>query len=68
VVNLFLAYTEIVKAKVKLTGATRVKGGVLLKSPVRITEDEADAIISQRRLAEKKRIPLDEMMRSCLCG
>jgi hypothetical protein len=52
-----------VKTKVKLAGATRVKGGVVLTHPVRISEDEADAIISQRRLAEKKRIPLDELMR-----
>ena len=40
-----------------------MKGGVVLTHPVRISEDEADAIISQRRLAEKKRIPLDEVMR-----
>jgi hypothetical protein len=52
-----------VKTKVKLAGATQVKGGVVLCNPVRISEDEADAIISQRRLAEKKRIPLDAVMR-----
>jgi hypothetical protein len=52
-----------VKTKVKLAGATRVKGGLVLTNPVRISEDEADAIISQRRLAEKKRIPLDAVMR-----
>ena len=51
------------KTKLKLTGATRVKNGIVLANPVRISEDEADAIISQRRLAEKKRIPLDEVMR-----
>ena len=51
------------KTKLKLAGATRVKGGVVLTNPVRISEDEADAIVSQRRLAEKKRIPLDAVMR-----
>lgn len=51
------------KTKVKFAGATRVKGGVVLANPVRISQDEADAIISRRRLAEKKRIPLDEVMR-----
>lgn len=40
-----------------------MKGGVVLSNPVRISEDEADVIISQRRLAEKKRIPLDAVMR-----
>ena len=51
------------KTKVKLAGVTQVKGGVVLTNPVRISEDEADTIISQRRLAEKKRIPLDQVMR-----
>ena len=40
-----------------------MKGAVVLTHPVRVSEDEADAIISQRRLAEKKRIALDEVMR-----
>ena len=58
-----LRYTEHVKAVIKLSGVRKVKAGIVLKNPVRITEDEADAIISQRRLVDKKRVPLDAVMR-----
>jgi hypothetical protein len=58
------AYNVSVKTKLKLAGAKRVKGGVLLTNPVRISEDEADAIITRRSLADKrKRISLEELMR-----
>ncbi len=52
------------KSTVKLAGARKVSGGVVLKNPVRITEDEADAIVSRRALRDKKRFPLEEVLRA----
>jgi hypothetical protein len=43
--------------------ATSRRKGILLKNPVQITEDEADAIISLRRLRSENPIPLKKVLK-----